>query len=160
MEQKNKCDCRCGCGVESGSANNETKNNLVITWQRLISEGDTCPRCGSTEGELDKAILQLKEKLNPMGIDVILEKKELTLEEFKKDPAQSNKILFNGRLLEDLLGAETGQSKCCDVCGNNECRTVDIQDKSYETIPADMIVKAGLIAAINETQMIDLYPKK
>ena len=126
--------------------NNKSKKRLVITWQRLISEGNTCPRCGSTEEELDRAILQLKEKLNPLSVEVVLKKKELTLEEFNKNPAQSNRILFNGRLLEDLIGAETGQSQCCNVCGDKECRTVDTEEKSYETIPADMIVEAGLAA--------------
>jgi Tfp pilus assembly protein PilP len=126
--------------------NNKPKKKLVIIWQRLISYGNTCPRCGSTEDELDKAVLQLKEKLNPIGIEVILEKKELTLDEFKKDPIQSNGILFNGKSLEDLINAEIGQSQCCDVCGNNECRTVKIEEESHETIPADMIVRAGLIA--------------
>jgi DNA repair exonuclease SbcCD ATPase subunit len=127
--------------------NNKSKKNLVITWQRLISEGNTCPRCGSKEDELDKAALQLKEKLNPLGIEVVLEKTELTLKEFKKDPIQSNRILFNGKSLEDLIGAETGQSQCCDVCGDKECRTVKIEEESHETIPADIIVKAGLVAA-------------
>ncbi|OGZ32446.1 MAG: heavy metal sensor signal transduction histidine kinase [Candidatus Portnoybacteria bacterium RBG_13_40_8] len=125
--------------------NNKPKNKLVITWQRLISDGNTCPRCGSTENELDKAVLQLKEKLNPKGIEVVLKKKELTLEEFKKDPIQSNRILFNGKPLEDLIGAETGQSHCCNVCGDKECRTVETKEESHETIPADMIVRAGLV---------------
>ena len=127
--------------------NNKSEKNLVITWQRLISEGSTCPRCGSTENELDKAVLQLKEKLNPLGIEVFLEKTELTLKEFNKHPIQSNRILFNGKLLEDLIGAETGQSQCCNVCGDKECRTVKIEDELHETIPADIIVKAGLVAA-------------
>ena len=102
--------------------NKKSKKKLVIIWQRLISGGATCPRCGFTEDELDKATLRLKEKLNPMGIEVILKK------------------------LEDLVGAETGQSQCCDVCGNKKCRTVKIEKESHETIPADMIVKAGLAA--------------
>lgn len=126
--------------------NNKPKNNLVITWQRLISEGNTCPRCESTERELDKAVLQLKEKLNPLGVEVVLKKTELTFKEFNKDPVQSNKILFNGRLLEDLIGAKTGQSQCCDVCGDKECRTIKIKEESHEAIPADMIVEAGLKA--------------
>jgi len=126
--------------------NNKSEKNLVITWQRLISEGSTCPRCGSTENELDKAVLQLKEKLNPLGIEVFLEKTELTLKEFNKNPIQSNRILFNGKLLEDLMGAETGQSQCCNVCGDKECRTVKIEEELYEMIPADIIVKAGLVA--------------
>src|SRR4030042_2038743 len=117
--------------------NHKPKKNLVITWQRLISEGNTCPRCGSTENELDKAVLQLKEKLNPLGIEVVLKKTELALEEFNKDPTQSNRILFNGKSLEGLIGAEIGHSQCCDVCGDKKCRTVKIKEESHETIPAD-----------------------
>ena len=130
--------------------NDKTSKNLIITWQRLISNGNTCPRCGLTETELDKAILQLKRKLNPLGIKVILKKIELTRQEFEKDPIQSNKILFNGKLLEDLINVKTGQSQCCDACGDNECRTVKIGDQSHETIPASVIIKAGLIVVRDE----------
>ncbi|MDD4290363.1 MAG: DUF2703 domain-containing protein [Patescibacteria group bacterium] len=133
----NKCNCSCGCG------DNE-KKTLNIIWQRLISEGSTCPRCGSTEDELDKAISQLKEKLNLLGIEIVYEKKEITLEEFKKDPLKSNHISLNGQLLDDVLNAKTGESQCCDVCGDEKCRTVEIENKSYETIPAEMIIKASL----------------
>ena len=126
---------------------NKKLKKLVITWQRLISDGDTCPRCGSTEIELDKAILELKKKLNPLGIKVALKKTELTLEEFKKNPIQSNRILINNKLLEDLIDAKTGQSQCCDVCGDSECRTIEIGGKSHEVITADIIIKAGLVIA-------------
>ncbi len=146
MNQTKKCDYQYGCGENPEEINNQNKNILVITWQRLISEGSTCPRCGSTEDELNKAILQLKEKLDLQGIEVIIEKIEMTIEEFKKNSIESNRILFNGRSLEDAIGAKTGHSKCCDVCGDEECRTVEIKEKTYETIPAKMIVKAGLKA--------------
>jgi hypothetical protein len=136
----------CDCSNEPKEEKNGAKKSLVISWQRLISNGDTCPRCGSTEDELDKAILQLKEKLKPQGIKVILKKKELTLEEFGRDPLKSNKIMFNNQLLEDLLNAKTGHSKCCDVCGDEECRTTQMKEKIYETIPAKLIVEAGLKA--------------
>lgn len=145
MNQKNKCNCQCDCEVKS-----ENKLKILnISWQRLIDEGDTCPRCGSTEDELDNAVVELKEKLNPMGIDVVVEKKEISLEEFKNNPKISNSIYFNGQLLEDLINAKTGQSKCCGVCGDKECRTVEIQNKSLETIPSEIIVEAGLKVASN-----------
>lgn len=131
-----KCNCRCGCATEP--------KKLVIIWQRLISDGSTCPRCGSTENELDHAVLQLKKKLNPLGIDVTLQKVEMTIEEFKKDPSKSNRILFNDYLLEDVINAKMGSSQCCDVCGDKECRTLEYGNKSFETVPADIIIKAGL----------------
>lgn len=136
----NKFSCSCGtCG--------NTQEILSIVWSRLVSENKTCPRCESTEKELDNAVQKLKELLAPMGIQVVFNKTELTPEEFNKNPMQSNLILFNGRSLESLIGAQTGKSQCCDVCGNKECRTVKIEEESHETIPADIIVKAGLVAA-------------
>jgi len=137
-----------GCNCQSCDCNNklETKENLVISWQRLISDGSTCPRCGSTEEELDKAVSQLKEKLTPQGIEVVLKKEEITMDEFKQNPLMSNRITFNGQSLEDLINAKTGHSKCCDVCGDEECRTVETGGINYETIPAELIVEAGIKA--------------
>jgi hypothetical protein len=136
------CNCQsCGCDKAS-----ESKKSLAIYWQRLISDGNTCPRCGTTEDELDKAFLQLKDKLQPKGIEVILKKKELTIDEFRQNPLESNRITFNGQSLEELLDAKTGHSKCCDVCGDEECRTVETNEKNYETIPAELIVNAGIKA--------------
>ena len=82
-----------------------------------------------------------------MGIAVSLEKTKLSPDEFKKNPIQSNRILFNGKTLEELIQAKTGQSQCCDECGDEECRTIETDGASIEVVPADLIVKAGLIAA-------------
>lgn len=140
---KNQCACHCGdCEPEKND-----KKVLNIVWQRLVSEGSTCPRCGSTEDELGKAVKKLEASLKLLGVRVELQKIELTLEEFKDNPVGSNSISMNGVLLEDLIGAETGQSRCCDVCGDEECRTVEAGGRSYETIPSEMIVRAGLVAA-------------
>ncbi len=121
---------------------------LKLKWQRLVDDKKrTCPRCSGTEGELDRAYLKLREALSPLGIKVVLEKKELTLEEFKANPLASNQLWIGDKTLEEWLGAMTGKSRCCDVCGDSECRTVEIRDQVYETIPASMIIKAGLMAA-------------
>ena len=137
-------NCKCG-GNCCGKRQNEEKV-LAIVWQRLIVEENTCPRCGSTEEELDKAVLLLEKSLTPLGIKVTIQKNELSLEEFKKNPIGSNQISFNGKLLEDLIEAKIGQSKCCDVCEDEECRTIEIKGESYEVVPSDLIVKAGLVA--------------
>lgn len=121
---------------------------LTIEWQRLLDEQKrTCPRCGATEQEVEKAVASLIRELRPFGIDVRLVKRAIDLVSFKKDALQSNKILVEGKTLEGWLGAETGQSPCCEVCGNAECRTVEYADQSHETIPAELIVSAGLLAA-------------
>jgi len=120
---------------------------LKFKWQRLMYEGQTCPRCGSTEVEVEKAIAALKESLNPQGIDVELEKSELSVDVFKKDTLQSNMIWIGDRLLEEWIGGMTGKSQCCDVCGPNDCRTVSFGGEEYEVIPSELLIKAGLLAA-------------
>ncbi len=121
---------------------------LLIEWQRLLDENKkTCPRCGSTEQEVEKAAATLNRELKPFKIRVALAKKAIKPEIFTKDALQSNKIVIAGKTLEEWLGAETGQSPCCEVCGDAECRTVEYADQSHETIPSDLIVKAGLFAA-------------
>lgn len=120
---------------------------LRFQWQRLMHEGKTCPRCGSTEIEVEKAIAALRDLLSPRGVDVALEKSELSADSFQKDTLQSNVIRINGRLLEDWIGGTTGKSQCCEVCGPNDCRTVSVADEVYEVIPSELIIKAGLLAA-------------
>ncbi len=94
-----------------------------------------------------KAVRILKKELAPYGIDVILRRSAIDPATFRKDVLQSNKILIAGKTLEDWLGVKTGRSKCCNVCGNAECRTVEYDEQIHEAIPSDLIVRAGLIAA-------------
>ncbi len=136
------CECFSSKGTQKGSA-----IILKIKWTRLISEGETCPRCGSTEEELRKALSTLKQSLAPLGIGVILQKEEIPIAEFRKDPLQSNRIWINNRLLEEWIEGRVGQSPCCDVCGPHNCRTVQAEGQIFETIPAEIIIKAGLLAA-------------
>ena len=120
---------------------------LNIRWQRLVSKGETCPRCGATEKEVDKALQTLEQSLAPLGVKVALEKQELNQSEFQKDPLQSNRIWIEGRSLEEWLGLKVGQTPCCQTCGDAECRTLETTGQVYESIPAELIVKAGLLAA-------------
>ena len=140
---------RCTSALTSPKSDNQ--KTLKIEWQRLMSNDKTCPRCGTTEEELDIAVSTLKQSLAPLGIEVMVEKKELSVAEFNKAPLQSNRIWINNRPLEDYIGGSVGQSPCCDVCGHSECRTVNIEGQVYETIPSKIIIQAGLVAA---TQLI------
>ena len=125
---------------------------LKITWQRLVDEkGRTCQRCGATEKELQKALQSLKKSFTPLGIKVISEKKPLDPATCAKDISQSNRIWIGEQALEEWLGAKVGKSTCgfcCAELGNEvECRTVEVQGQVYETIPAHLIIRAGLLAA-------------
>ena len=124
---------------------------LTVRWQRLVDEeGQTCKRCGSTEKEVQEAIASLRKSLGALGIDVVLEKKALSPEVCAKDISQSNRIWVGKRTLEEWLGAQVGKSPCgscpADLGEKVECRTVTVGGKTYETIPAELIIKAGLVA--------------
>ncbi|GAB4443797.1 MAG: hypothetical protein OHK0040_14470 [bacterium] len=116
---------------------------LVVAWQRLLNEaGETCDRCNKTYLNLEKVISVLKPALLNFGIEIVFEKKALSLEEFKKDPLQSNIILIDGRPLEDLLNLKIGSSECCGPCGDSECRTILDNDGEKEEVEERLILKA------------------
>ena len=121
---------------------------LPIVWQRLVSaQGSTCPRCHSTGEEVQRAVEKLKLALEPLGVAPELQVKEIDEVAFLKDSLQSNQILIGGQSIEHWLGGQTGSSRCCNECGDNDCRTVEIGGQSYEVIPEDLLVRAGVIAA-------------
>jgi hypothetical protein len=135
------------CAQEKGVPGINSKKILKIDWQRLVTDGQTCPRCGATGEEVEGAYRSLEKSLSPLGIKVVLKKHKLTPGAFQQDPSQSNRILLNGLPLEEWLGLKIGQSPCCEVCGDAECRTLESGGQIYETIPADLIIQAGLRAA-------------
>src|SRR6056297_2913489 len=120
---------------------------LIIKWQRLVEDKETCPRCEQTGAEVKKAVSKLKKSLEPLDVDVEFEEIKLSLKEFKESPLESNLIEINGKSLETWLNAKTGKSECCDICGPNDCRTIEVENKTYEKKPADLIIKGGLAAA-------------
>lgn len=126
---------------------------LVIVWQRLVTDaGSTCPRCGSTQQEIERALVRLKATLEPMGVEPVLETREIDQATFKAQPLESNRVWIAGRPLEAWLDGRVGSSACCDVCGDAECRTVEVDGIHYEAIPENLLVRAALIAA---SQLLD-----
>jgi hypothetical protein len=137
----------CGAFPARYAIGGEQMNVLKIRWQRLLDEkGQTCVRCGTTETMVEEAVNKLKGTLKGLGIDVVLEKSAINPSEFAKDTLESNRIWIDGKPIEDWLSATSGQSKCCTVCGESDCRTVTVGGKTYEAIPDELIVKAGLLA--------------
>lgn len=122
--------------------------SLPILWQRLVSEqGTTCPRCHSTGEEVQRAVEKLKLALEPLGVTPELQVKEIDQATFIQDTLQSNQILIAGQTIEHWLGGQAGSSRCCNECGDNDCRTVEVGGKSYEVIPEELLIRAGVIAA-------------
>jgi hypothetical protein len=134
-----------GCASAPRHADDPT---LTIRWQRLVDgQGDTCGRCGETEKSIEEARRLLTASLKPLGIRVRVIKTQLTAAEFKLDPSESNRIWLGEETLETILGAKTGASTCAGVCGGSSCRTTVVDGQSYETIPPQLIVRAGLRVA-------------
>ncbi|HOO77222.1 MAG TPA: DUF2703 domain-containing protein [bacterium] len=120
---------------------------LHIRWQRLVNrQGQTCDRCGTTETAVEDAVKKLRRSLKELDIDVVLKKEPLSESAFLKDPLESNRIWIAGEAIEKWLSATSGQSKCCSTCGELDCRTITVDGKTYEAVPAELIVKAGLLA--------------
>ncbi len=121
---------------------------LQIHWQRLVNEqGQTCGRCGDTDQAVTDAVRKLKRSLKPLNIRVVLEKSALSPAEFAANPLESNRILISGKPLEEWLSATTGQSECSAACGDAACRTLTVGGRTYEAIPSELVVRAGLLAA-------------
>jgi hypothetical protein len=128
---------------------------MKIVWQRLVDEhGQTCSRCGATEQELHKALRFLTKSLMPLGITFSLETRALDSQEFARDPSQSNRLWIDNKPLEMWLKAETGSSPCCGPCGETACRTISVQGKTFETIPAELIIKAALLSVEREVKRL------
>ena len=146
-------------GAEAVVAGAGPAKALCVRWQRLVDEsGETCGRCGLTGSEVRKAIDLLTKALEPLNIDVFLNEVSLSPAECAEDISQSNRIWIAGVSLEEWLGARVGESQCegcCEYmqgCVEDErqtvdCRTVIVGTQVYEAIPAELVLKAGLLAA-------------
>jgi uncharacterized protein DUF2703 len=121
---------------------------LPIIWQRLVSaDGRTCLRCDATHQHLRSAVVKLKDVLKPLDIEPVLEVREIDDRSFKSKPGESNRIWIAGKPVEEWLGAAIGSSRCCSVCGDTPCRTMEVEGAVFEDIPEAVILKAALIAA-------------
>ena len=120
---------------------------LPIVWQRLVSAGGTCPRCDATHQHLQSAVVKLREALKPLNVEPILEVRDISESSFRKDSAQSNRISIADKPIEEWIGAGVGSSRCCSVCGDEPCRTMEVAGAVFEAIPEAVVMKAALIAA-------------
>lgn len=120
---------------------------MSIVWKRLVKGGETCTRCGNTGRELEAAVAKLATALRPLGIEPVLETREIDEDAFKANTSESNRVWIADKPIEAWLDADVGMSRCCAVCGDSDCRTLEIGGRTYETILEEQFIKAGLMAA-------------
>lgn len=118
---------------------------IEVIWQRLVDEkGETCDRCNKTYLNLERAIERLTPLLKDIDVALDFRKKPLSMADFKKDPLSSNRVIINGKDIENILNLRVGQSSCCGPCGDSECRTIITDSGEKEDVEERLIIKAIL----------------
>ena len=56
---------------------------LPILWQRLVTQGATCPRCGSTQRAIEAAVARLEPALQALGMRPVLETQVIDEDAFR-----------------------------------------------------------------------------
>jgi hypothetical protein len=122
----------------------KTERTLVIRWQHAVCKNENpCERCVNTPLEIQQAYENLRESLAGLGIIVTMEEKKIK--------QHDDHIYINDHDIIDLLKGERTKTECAncfDEKGNpRTCNSLKLGDKTFEVIPAELIMKAGLMAA-------------
>ena len=119
-----------------------TKKELVIEWQHIGADiSNTCERCAATGTSLHQVLKDLKPYFEQKNIHVNVKETLLPPEKLP----DSNRILINGKALEDYLAhARVNQTPCCScacMVGQDsvECRAIETPDGLFEALPSDLI---------------------
>lgn len=123
-------------------------NKIVIEWKHFDKNGATCDRCSQTGNNLQTVIKDLQKDYDIKFIETKLTEDRMS---------ESNQIIINGKLIEDLIpDTEVGQnfcSSCTDLTENSSdchCRTINQGEAIFEDIPSDLI-KTAILNIINST---------
>jgi len=117
---------------------------LDIEWRHFDKEGNTCIRCSDTGEVLHSVVEELSEECRPCGWDIKFRETKLT----EREISESNIILLNGKpiekILQNALAGESHCQSCCELTGSTStsCRTIEIEGRSYESIPSHLIRQA------------------
>jgi len=121
------------------------RKELVIEWRHIGEDIEhTCERCGETGAAVLDVVEQVRPLLEEEGIAIHILETVLPNEAV----AESNSILFNGVLLEDLLEGVTVTPTSCTSCAgitckeNVECRAIEYEGERYDAIPPELIGRA------------------
>lgn len=121
-------------------------NKIVIEWKHFDKNGATCDRCSKTGNNLKQIIKDLQK-----NYDIEFTETKLTEDRM----SESNQIIINGKLLENLIpNTKVGEnfcSSCTDLTENSSdchCRTINQGETVFEDIPTDLI-KTAILNIIN-----------
>ncbi len=113
---------------------------IIIEWKHFDKNGATCERCSKTGNNIQQVIKDLQKEFD-------IEFKETKLDQDQM--AESNQIIINGELLENLIpDTKVGKNFCgsctdlTDDSSDCHCRTINQGDTIFEDIPTDLIKTA------------------
>jgi len=119
---------------------------IIIEWRHFDKNGATCDRCSKTGYNLQEAINDLQKEFNIEFIETKLTEDQMS---------ESNQIIINGKLIEDLIpNTKVGQNfcgSCTDLTDNSSdchCRTINQGETIFEEIPTNLI-KTAILNIIN-----------
>ncbi len=124
----------------SGCCSPETRISVEV--ERVMIDGETCERCGSTWDAARAAVAAVVGELAGLGIAVDLHDRPLPADRV----ADSNRVLVNGRSAEAWLGA-TAVENDCPSCGDllgepTCCRAYEFDGEVAESLSAELIAQA------------------
>ncbi|AKM82614.1 TPA: molybdenum cofactor biosysynthesis protein [Candidatus Berkelbacteria bacterium] len=115
---------------------------ITIEWLHYDKEGETCTRCNNTGDNIKSAIKTISN--SPELKDLQIDYFETKLEADRMP--ESNTVLINNLSLEEILNATTSENHChscsCLAGKSTNCRTIELNDRSYEVIPEELIIEA------------------
>ena len=109
---------------------------MAVRWQKPTTDKVVC---GINEKEMTKAVRELSRSLYTKDIDVQFGYVTFTKEQPTGDAASAVGLWINGKPFEYWLHAQSAM--------NAGCVELTVDGQTYRTIPADLIVKAGMTAA-------------
>ena len=120
---------------------------IVVEFDYLTVDGNTCDRCGDTHDAVRAAVSDARAAL-PSSVAVI-DYLECELTSGRLD--DSNRVLVNGRPAEEWLGGVSMMSdcpSCSDLVGESVCcREIEVGGVRTEAVGRDVVFDAIMAAA-------------
>ncbi len=134
----------CSCGSSDCCSRESEKRKILIDF--LYLDLNVCSRCQGTDDSLDQAIKEVSKILEATGIEVVVNKINVTSEELalKYQFVSSPTIRVNGNDIQMEIKESLCES-CGDLCGDEvDCRVWTYQDQEFNVPPKAMIIEGIL----------------
>ncbi len=125
---------------------------LLVEWKHFDKNGTTCERCSQTGDNLNMVIKDLQNEFLSKGVEIQFQETKLP----ESRMAESNQILIDGILLENLVPNTKAGENFCSSCsgliedpGGCQCRTVKQGENIYEEVPV-YLIKQAIINKLNK----------